>query len=407
MQGGGPTRVINSTLVGVARQARVRELELIGVRRGIEGILGDRPNIIHFSDINDGRLDLISRTPGAALGTTRVKPTQKDCEKIVDLLIENNIKYLFYIGGNDTALAVQLMDTYAKSKGADIVFTHVIKTIDNDVPVNDHTPGYGSAARYVASVVRGAALDNLALPGIYLAVTMGRNAGFLTAASALARSKNIPELGPHIICLPEKEFVESDFLSQIHQTYSRLGRAVIVVSEGIWIMKDGQKVELTKLLKEGSKNGNGNGEDGFYHPQLSGSGALADHLSARITAELNIRRVRGDTLGYAQRSFLEGYSEVDWNEALMIGVDAVNYAVDGHVSGSVALLANRGVIYRSHTTTCGLSEVADKVRVLPEEFIATNGHDITPAFIEYLTPLIGIPLLEVDTFLQVDRKRRL
>ncbi len=250
------------------------------------------------------------------------------------------------------------------------------KTIDNDLVCNDHTPGFPSAARFVAQAFAGANLDNAALPGVYVAVVMGRHAGFLTAASALGRT--FPDDGPHLIYLPERSFSIDSFLADVKATHERLGRCVVAVSEGIHDSA-GQPI-LAQLAGQLERDAHGN-------VQLSGSGALADLLCDKVKATLGLKRVRGDTFGYLQRSFLGCVSDVDAREAREVGERAVQFALLGNEDGSVAM--RRSGDYAVAYDLVPLEDVAGKTKVMHDSFIAASGTDVTGAFRDYLRPLLG------------------
>jgi 6-phosphofructokinase 1 len=253
---------------------------------------------------------------------------------------------------------------------------HIPKTIDNDLVGNDHTPGFPSAARFVAQAFAGANLDNAALPGVYVGVVMGRHAGFLTAASALG--KKFADDGPHLIYLPERTFDVDRFLADVKSTYERFGRCVIAVSEGIHDA-NGQPI-LSRLAGDLERDAHGN-------VQLSGTGALADLLCEEIKAKLGIKRVRGDTFGYLQRSFIGCVSDVDQREAREVGEKAVQYAMWGNRDGSVAI--KRSGYYAADYELLPLDAVAGKTRTMEDEFISASGTDVTDAFRLYLRPLLG------------------
>jgi 6-phosphofructokinase 1 len=260
---------------------------------------------------------------------------------------------------------------------------HIPKTIDNDLVGFDHTPGYPSAARFVAQGFAGANLDNLALKGVYVAVVMGRHAGFLTAASALARK--YPDDGPHLIYLPERTFVVDKFLTDVKETFERHGRCIVAVSEGIH--DDKGEAIITKLMgKAAEKDAHGN-------VQLSGTGALADLLCEEVKAKLGIKRVRGDTFGYLQRSFVGCVSKVDQREAREVGEKAVQYALRGAGNGSVAI--RRVADYAVDYPLIPLEAVAGKTRVMEDDLINPAGNDVTKAFFDYLRPLLGADMIEV------------
>jgi 6-phosphofructokinase 1 len=222
----------------------------------------------------------------------------------------------------------------------------------------------------------GANLDNAALPGVYLAVVMGRHAGFLTAASALG--KKFPDDGPHLIYLPERKFSVEKFLTDVKTTYDKFGRCVIAASEGIHD-ESGAPI-ISRLTSNVERDAHGN-------IQLSGTGALADLLCEEIRSKLGIKRVRGDTFGYLQRSFMGCVSDVDQREAREVGEKAVQYAMWGDRDGSVAI--KRTGFYSVDYQLVPLDSVAGKTRIMEDEFIAANGTDITDAFRLYLRPLLG------------------
>ena len=375
-QGGGPTAVINQSLVGVALEARrfgeVRRV--YGARHGVRGIVDE--DFVDLTQETSHNLEQVANTPASALGSTRDKPDLKYCQEIFAVLRAHEIEHFFYIGGNDSADTVRIVSEEAAKAGYPLRSIHIPKTIDNDLVGNDHTPGFPSAARFVAQAFAGANLDNAALPGVYLAVVMGRHAGFLTAASALG--KKFPDDGPHLIYLPERVFVLEKFLADVKATYERHGRCVIAVSEGIH--DEGGAPIAAKLAKDLEHDAHGN-------VQLSGNGALADLLCEEIKARLKIKRVRGDTFGYLQRSFIGCVSDVDQREAREVGEKAVQYAMWGQRDGSVSI--KRTGFYSVEYELAALAGVAGRTRTMEDEFIAANGTDVTDAFRLYLRPLLG------------------
>jgi 6-phosphofructokinase len=375
-QGGGPTAVINQSLVGVVLEARrFAPVERIyGSRHGVRGIVNE--DFVDLTQETSHNLEQVAATPGSALGSTRDKPDLKYCQQIFEVLRAHGIGYFFYIGGNDSSDTVRIVAQEAAQAGYALRCIHIPKTIDNDLVCNDHTPGFPSAARFVAQAFAGANLDNAALPGVYVAVVMGRHAGFLTAASALG--KKFPEDGPHLIYLPERTFTIERFLADVKATNERYGRCVVAVSEGIHDAS-GQPI-ITQLAKQLERDAHGN-------VQLSGSGALADLLCEEIKAKIGLKRVRGDTFGYLQRSFVGCVSDVDAREAREVGEKAVQYAMWGERSGSVAI--KRTGFYSADYELVPLDAVAGKTRVMDDAFIADNGTDVTDAFRLYLRPLLG------------------
>ncbi|MBX3634254.1 MAG: 6-phosphofructokinase [Rubrivivax sp.] len=375
-QGGGPTAVINQSLAGVVLEARRHEgvTRVYGARHGVRGIVDE--DFVDLTQETSHNLELVAGTPASALGSTRDKPDLAYCREIFKVLQAHQIEHFFYIGGNDSADTVRIVSEEAAAAGYPLRAIHIPKTIDNDLVGNDHTPGFPSAARFVALAFAGANLDNAALPGVYVGVVMGRHAGFLTAASALG--KKFPDDGPHLIYLPERTFVIDDFLADVKAAYERHGRCVIAVSEGIHDAS-GQPI-AAQLAKDLERDAHGN-------VQLSGTGALADLLCEEIKARLKIKRVRGDTFGYLQRSFVGCVSDIDAREAREVGEKAVQYAMWGDRDGSVAI--RRTGFYSADFTLQPLAAVAGRTRVMDDEFIAPSGTDVTDAFRLYLRPLLG------------------
>jgi 6-phosphofructokinase 1 len=292
------------------------------------------------------------------------------------VLRAHQIEHFFYIGGNDSSDTVRIVSLEAQKFGYPLRCIHIPKTIDNDLVGNDHTPGFPSAARFVAQAFAGANLDNAALPGVYVGVVMGRHAGFLTAASSLG--KKFPDDGPHLIYLPERTFVLADFLADVKDVYERFGRCVVAVSEGI---HDASGTPIACLLAPETEC------DAHGNVQLSGNGALADLLCNEIKSKLKIKRVRGDTFGYLQRSFIGCVSDVDQREAREVGEKAVQFAMWGALDGSVAI--KRTGFYSVDYDLLPLEAVAGKTRVMEDEFITASGTDVTDAFKMYLRPLLG------------------
>ncbi|HLO94651.1 MAG TPA: 6-phosphofructokinase [Burkholderiaceae bacterium] len=375
-QGGGPTAVINQSLVGVVLEARRHKgIDLVyGARHGVRGILNE--DFVDLTQETSHNLELVAGTPSSALGSTRDKPDLAYCQQIFEVLRAHGIGYFFYIGGNDSSDTVRIVAEEARKAGYPLRSIHIPKTIDNDLVGNDHTPGFPSAARFVAQAFAGANLDNAALPGVYVGVVMGRHAGFLTAASALG--KKFDDDGPHLIYLPERVFEIERFLADVKAVYERHGRCVIAVSEGIHDAA-GQPI-AAQLAKELEHDAHGN-------VQLSGSGALADLLCEEIKTRLKIKRVRGDTFGYLQRSFVGCVSDVDQREAREVGEKAVQYAIWGDRDGSVAI--RRNGYYSVDYELLPLEAVAGKTRVMEDHFISDSGTDVTDAFRLYLRPLLG------------------
>lgn len=381
-QSGGPTAVINQSLVGVIEGLRGYKAvkKVYGMRHGVDGLIKGLP-LVDLSAVSSEVLDRIARTPSAALGSSRAKPTDADAPKIFDACRAADIRYFFYIGGNDSSDTCRLIYEMGQRAGYELRCFHVPKTVDNDLVGNDHTPGYGSAARYVAMAFMADDRDNASLPGIKINVVMGRNAGFLTAASALARHKDGD--GPHLIYLPEVAFDPDRFIEDVKATIAKWGRCQIAVSEGIKD-KDGKEIGAT-LITGGQTDAHGN-------VQLSGSGALGDCLSNLIKERIKSPsgkspRVRADTLGYMQRCWPEP-SPVDATEARAVGVKAASEAMNGATDGSIAIARTSNHPYKIEKRLIKLQDVAAKTRHMPPEFISGH-HDVSKAFCEYARPLVG------------------
>jgi 6-phosphofructokinase 1 len=374
--------VINQSLVGVVLQARSHAgiEKVYGARHGVRGIVDE--DLCDLGQETGHNLEQVALTPSAALGSTRDKPDEAYCREIFRVLQAHRLTRFFYIGGNDSSDTVRIVSDEARKVGYGLRCIHIPKTIDNDLVHNDHTPGYPSAARFVVEAFAGANLDNASLPGVYIAVVMGRHAGFLTAASALARK--YPDDGPHLVYLPERAFAMERFLAQVKAVHERLGRCVVAVSEGV-------HDEAGALVAESAgKDGKAAERDPHGNVQLSGSGGLADVLCDTIKARLGIKRVRGDTFGYLQRSYFGCVSDVDRQEAREVGEKAVQFAMHGAGDGSVAIrrVGNYAVDYR----LAPLVDIAGRTRHMDDSFIAPSGTDVTDAFHAYLRPLLGADL---------------
>jgi 6-phosphofructokinase 1 len=404
-QSGGPTAVINQSLVGVIEGLKTslctsgQVKRVLGMRHGVRGLVkAGEDGLVDLTAIQTDRLERLARTPSAALGSTRDKPDEAYCQKILDGARAHDIRYFFYIGGNDSADTCRIVSEKAAAAGYDLRCFHVPKTIDNDLLENDHTPGFPSAARYVTLALMGDALDNASLGGIKINVIMGRNAGFLTAAASLARgaasngASPADRAPPHLIYLPEVPFSTDAFLADVDSVYAKLGRCQIAVSEGI---RDEKGEEIGPKLMRGP------GEvDAHGNVQLSGSGALGDGLADLVKTGLTPKggkasRVRADTFGYIQRCWPHP-SSVDAEEARAVGRYAAELAAKGDRSASVIILrtSNAPDAYRSAVGRADLSAVARRTRHVPPEFIS-GSNDVSAAFHAYCRPLVGeLPQLE-------------
>jgi 6-phosphofructokinase 1 len=381
-QSGGPTSVINQSLVGVVEEMRKAGLvdQILGARHGVRGIINE--DFLRLNDAPDELLERIAQTPAAALGSTRDKPDQAYCEKIFKSFAKHNVRYFYYIGGNDSADTARIVGELAAKEGHDLKVFHIPKTIDNDLRVHDHAPGYGSAAKFVAAGIMGDNFDNKSLPGVKVDVIMGRHAGFLTAASVLARQHD--DDGPHLIYVPESPLTEQKFVSDVDRVYRKHGRCLIAVSEGV--SHPAGKTWAEAMISNLDRDSHGN-------VQLSGTGALGDYMASLITKNLQLPggkklRVRADTFGYLQRSFPGFVSETDAREARLVGQMAVNYSVQNEPGGSVAMRRIAGGDYKIETFLTPLSTVARETKHLDPSYIS-EGNNITEAFKQYARPLVG------------------
>ena len=375
-QGGGPTAVINQSLAGVVLESRKfpQVTSVYGAINGVRGIINEE--FVDLTQETTHNLEQVAITPSSALFSTRDKPDKKYCQEIFRVLKAHDARYFFYIGGNDSADTVHIVNEQAELANYEFRAIHIPKTIDNDLTVNDHTPGYGSAARFVAQAFIGANLDNRALPGVYIAIVMGRHAGFLTAASSIARK--YPDDGPHLVYLPERPFDLDKFLGDVKAVYDTFGRCVVAASEGI---QDAQGTPLLmKSMEALEKDAHGN-------VQLSGTGALGDLLAEMVRKKLNIKRVRSDTFGYLQRSFFGCVSDVDQHEAREVGEKAAQFGIWHNLDGSITI--QRTGEYSVDYRLVPLQDVAGKTRHMPDEFINTAGNNVTDAFRYYCRPLLG------------------
>ena len=386
-QGGGPTAVINQSLVGVVEGLRdASEIpKILGARHGVRGMV-DR-TFIELQSVPQATLERIANTPSAGLGSTRDKPDAAYCQRILESLRAEDVRYLFYIGGNDSSDTCRIIGKMAAESGYDLRAFHVPKTVDNDLMESDHTPGFPSAARYVAIAFMGDNLDNASIPGIKINIVMGRHAGFLVGAAAAGRVRE--DDGPHLVYVPERAFDVERFVEDVRAIYTRHGRCQIAVSEGIC---DADHNPIASTLFQGETDAHGN-------VQLSGTGALGDMLAELLKKRLTPPggkppRVRADTLGYAQR-YWPYASPVDQREARAAGHLAATIARAGDASGSIAIQRASSTPYEPRLVRIPLEAVAAKTRHMPDEFINAEGNNVTPAFVQWLRPLLGdLPVIE-------------
>ena len=380
-QSGGPTSVINSSLVGVFKAAKDAGVEKIyGLRNGIEGFLNKK--VIDMSDYVKNELDieLLKRTPSSFLGTCRFKlPSVEESESTYSLLFNNmnelGIKYFFYIGGNDSMDTIKKLSNYAKEIGSDITFMGVPKTIDNDLAVTDHTPGYGSAAKYIAAAMKEIIRDANTYPtdSITVVEIMGRNAGWLTAASSLSNSEDCN--GPDLIYMPEVTFDHDKFLKRVMEVKKFKTTAIVAVSEGI-------KTADGKYVCEANKSTVF--EDSFGHKTLGGT---ALYLSDFLAENTGIKS-RGIVFSTLQRCASHLVSRRDITEAFTAGADAVVAALNGETGKMIIFERISNAPYQLKTSSYDVNMIANVEKCVPSEWICDDGTNVTKEFDEYARPLI-------------------
>ncbi|MEX0852610.1 MAG: diphosphate--fructose-6-phosphate 1-phosphotransferase [Bauldia sp.] len=373
-QGGGPTAVINQTLAGAVIEARRldKHAKVLGARYGVRGVAAG--DFVDLGGLGEAELRTIAGTPSSALGSTRDKPDAAYCQRILAGLTAAGADAFIYIGGNDTAGTLQVLEAGADGK---IALIHAPKTIDNDLAENDHTPGFISAAWFVAEAFLSIDLDFRALPGIYVGIVMGRHAGFLTAAAAAWRRDAAD--GPQLVYLPEARFSVERLVSDISAARQRHGRCVVAMSEGV-------TTEGGRPLAEGLIPASRLERDAHGNVQLSG-GDLGLALQERIKQEFPKVRARVDTFGYLPRGFVGTVSETDAREAFEVGAFAVR-ATGEAKSGSVALQFAGG---KTRLALVNLAAVAGKTRVMPAEFMDPAASHVTEACMAYLGRLVPPP----------------
>jgi 6-phosphofructokinase len=378
-QSGGPTVAINSSLCGVIHEALAHEEigDIYGMFRGIQGLLEDQ-----FIDLRTQSADTIEglrRTPSSALGTGRYKVTPNDYGRILEVLKARNIRYLHYIGGNDSADTSFQIHKLAADAGYELYVIAVPKTVDNDLCVTDHCPGYPSAARFVATAIRDTGRDTEAMgpaSPVKIMEIMGRNAGWLTAAAALAREEEGDP--PHLVYVPERPVSVEQLIEDVKRCYEEREHVVIALSEGAH-EAPGKSLGEEYAPKE---------VDAFGHRM---KGGVSDYVAALLRGRLGFK-VRLDKPNYLQRSMMTCASPVDLDEAYRIGRRAVREAVEGRAEGMVTLIRDAGPEYHCSVGVASLKDIANKEKRLPPEFMNAVGNSPTRAFLSYARPLIGGPL---------------
>jgi ATP-dependent phosphofructokinase / diphosphate-dependent phosphofructokinase len=350
-QGGGPTAVINQTLCGAILAARKADpsLRIVGARHGVRGLIAG--NVVDLTSIPEDQLRRLGNTPNSALGSTRDKPDAGACAEILKALDRLDARAFVYIGGNDTAGTLELL---RQQSSGPCHFVHAPKTIDNDLMENDHVPGFISAAAFVANAFVSMDLDFRAMPGIYVAIVMGRHAGFL-AASAAGWQQSQGD-APHLIYTPEQPFSVVQFLAEVDAVYTRLGRCIVSMSEGV---QDQAGRPLAEALARDALP-----RDAHGNLQLTG-GDLGIAIQQALKSRFPKARARVDTLGYLPRGYFGVIDETDRNEAFAAGAFAAQSALTG--SGSVVLHYDGD---RIEPRIVPLDRVAGKTRIMPGDFFA-------------------------------------
>ena len=379
-QSGGPTCAINASLLGVYRHSvKYEEIETIyGSVNGIEGLIYD--NLVNLNNliICDDDVELIRQTPSTVLGSCRYKlPSFSDDSKVYETILStlkaHNIGAFFYIGGNDSMDTVCKLDRYFKKIGEDIKVIGIPKTIDNDLPITDHTPGFGSAAKYVATTMQEITRDSsvYSIASVTIVEIMGRDTGWLTASSAALRANG--EIAPHLIYLPERPFSIKQFLDDVRKAKEKYYAVIVAVSEGIEL----DPAEIGEEFQSGAV-------DNFGHKYLSGVGKALEKVVAK---ELDCK-VRSIELNVMQRCSSHISSKRDISEAEKIGGKAVDAAINGESGIMMTFHRVANQPYNTRIEYVDVAEVANKVKYFPSEWINEEGNDVTQEAIEYCLPLI-------------------
>ena len=381
-QSGGPTAVINSSVAGVYAQAKKLGIDKVyGMVHGIEGFLED--NICDLDDYlaNPTGVEMLKRTPSAFLGSCRFKMPQieghEDVYEIVfEIMEKHDIDYLFYCGGNDSMDTVKMLSDYAAAHGKNQRFVGVPKTVDNDLPITDHCPGYASAAKYIATSLKEIIRDNSSFgvkkPTVVIVEIMGRNAGWLTAAAALSKTADCE--GPDAIYLPEKVFDIDKFVNKVKELAKTKSSIVIAVSEGVKLADGRYVCEVGREVAV----------DAFGHKQMSGTAAkLAETVAAETG--LKTRAIEFSTL---QRAATHIASLTDINEAFQVGCAAVDAAEAGKTAMMITLDRNGDDPYQCGTSAHDIHDIANVERKVPDEWITEDGSNISDEFVKYARPLI-------------------
>ena len=401
-QSGGPTSVINSSLAGVVAEALNHECigEIYGGQNGILGILNEQ--LVDLAAESQQTVRALRHTPGAALGTCRFKlKGQQDYDRVLQVFEAHDIRYFFYAGGNDSQDTADKISKLAQERGYDLRVIGIPKTIDNDLVTTDHTPGYGSVIKYIATTVKEIACDNAAMGQydlVQIIEVIGRSAGWIAAGAALAKPRDEPNAAPHLIYLPEVAFSAEKFISDVQHVLQKEKYCVVVVGEGL-VDADGNYISTASA-----------DADAFGHSQLGGAG---EYLRGLVEETLQIK-ARSVSLGMSQRAAAHCSSQTDNDEAYLAGQAAVEAAIAGETDKMVTLLRGDGETYTCETGLAPLSEIANGVKKLPESWINEDGVSMNFNFYKYALPLIqgevqvpfedGVPSLAKLKMVKVPRK---
>ncbi len=375
-QSGGPTAVINASVAGVVAEA-LNNPCIEEVYGGINGVLGIlKEELIDLAEESQQIIRGLRYTPASALGTCRFKLKRDlDYDRVLQVFEAHNIRYFFYCGGNDSQDTADKISKLAQSKGYELRVIGVPKTIDNDLVTTDHCPGYGSVVKYLCTVIRETALDHEAMGQhdlVSIVEVMGRNAGWIAAGATLAKGKDNPDDAPHLIYLPELPFSKEKFVDDVQAVLKKNKYCMVVVGEGL-LDKDGNYVANSATSK-----------DAFGHQQLGGVG---DFLAGVLEQNLAVK-ARSSKLGTGQRAATHCSSQTDNDEAFMAGKAAVRAAVEGETDKMIILVRAEGENYLCETSLAPLSEIANGVKEIPEDWISEDGTSMTAKFIKYCQPLI-------------------
>ena len=384
-QSGGPTAVINSSLAGVYKTAKDRGARKVyGMLHGIQGLLEEKYVDLSEHIKSDLDIDLLKRTPSAYLGSCRyklpeIKGNTDFYDHIFEILDKLEIEYFFYIGGNDSMDTIKKLSDYAILNGSTIKFMGAPKTIDNDLAVTDHTPGYGSAAKYIASITKEVIRDGLVYgtKSVTILEIMGRNAGWLTGAAALAKGEDCE--GPDMIFLPEIPFDVDEFMKKIEQLQKEKSSVVVAVSEGVKVADGRYVCELTDNIDY---------VDAFGHRQLTGT---ARYLAERISREVGCK-TRAIEFNSLQRCASHIVGRVDITEAFQVGGAAVKAAFEGETAKMIILKRISDDPYLCVTDLYDVHKIANVEKKVPREWINEAGDYVTPEFVNYVRPLIQAEL---------------